>query len=134
MLALGAGSVALCVWLAQRMGVFDEEVHPAHFQLLPLLRYWVWLLGQIVLSALDVARRVLDPSLPIDPVVVTLPVAQSTEMGRTTYANSITLTPGTVCLDVDEDTLRVHALTGEGASALREGEMNRRVAALEQGD
>jgi multicomponent Na+:H+ antiporter subunit E len=134
MLALGAGSVALCVWLAQRMGVFDEEVHPAHFRLLPLVRYWVWLLDQIVRSALDVARRVLDPSLPIDPVVITLPVAQSTEMGRTTYANSITLTPGTVCLDVDEDTLRVHALTGEGASALREGEMNRRVAALEQGD
>jgi len=133
MLALGAGSVALCVWLAQRMGVFDEEVHPAHFQLLALLSYWAWLLGQIVRSALDVARRVLDPSLPIDPVVVTLPVAQSTEMGRTTYANSITLTPGTVCLDVYEDTLRVHALTGEAASALRKGEMNRRVAALEQG-
>jgi multicomponent Na+:H+ antiporter subunit E len=134
LLALGAGSVALCVWLAQRMGVFDEEVHPAHFQLLPLLGYWVWLAGQIVLSALDVARRVLDPALPIDPVVITLPVAQATEMGRTAYANSITLTPGTVCMDLDEDTVRVHALTREGASALREGEMNRRVAALEQGD
>lgn len=133
MLALGAGSVVLCVWLSHRLGV-DDEVHPAHFHLLPLLRYWAWLLGQIALSALDVARRVLTPSLPIDPVVVTLPVAQTTEMGRTTYANSITLTPGTVCLDLEEHTLRVHALTAQGASALREGEMNRRVAALERGD
>lgn len=132
MLALGAGSVALCVWLSLRMGVFEEDFHLAHFALLPLLRYWAWLLGQIVLSALDVSRRVLDPALPIDPVVLTVPVAQSTGMGRTTYANSITLTPGTVCLDLDEETVRVHALTGQGASALREGEMNRRVAALER--
>lgn len=133
MLTLGAASVATCVWLAQRMGVFDEEVHPAHFHLVPLLRYWAWLLGQIVISALDVARRVLDPALPIDPVVLRVPLDQRTEMGRTTYANSITLTPGTVSMDLDEHSVRVHALTGQGASALREGEMNRRVAALEQG-
>lgn len=133
MLTLGAASVAICVWLAQRMEVFDEEVHPAHFHLLPLLRYWVWLLHQIVLSALDVARRVLDPALPIDPVVVTVPLAQRTDIGRTTYANSITLTPGTVCMDLNEHTARVHALSEEGAIALREGEMNRRVAAMERG-
>lgn len=134
LLSIGAGCVLLCVWLAQRMGMFDEEVHPAHFHLLPLLRYWAWLAGQIVISALDVARRVVDPRLPIDPELVTVTAQQRTEMGRTTFANSITLTPGTVCMDLEDGQVRVHALTAEGARALREGEMNRRVAALERGD
>jgi len=134
MLALGTASVAMCVWLSRRMGVADEEVHPMRLRLLPLLRYWLWLVGQIALSALDVARRVLDPALPIDPVMVTLPLDQRTDIGRTTYANSITLTPGTVCVDLGDDFVRVHALTGAAARALREGEMNRRVAALERSD
>jgi multicomponent Na+:H+ antiporter subunit E len=65
---------------------------------------------------------------------VTLPVSQRTEIGRALYANSITLTPGTVSIDLGEDYVSVHALTEEGAQALIEGEMDRRVAALERGE
>ena len=132
LLALGAASVALCVWLALRMGVTDEEMHPGQFHLLPCLLYVGWLAREVVLSAVDVSRRILDPALPIDPTVVRLPVAQSTDAGRTIYANSITLTPGTVSIDLSEDTVEVHALTTAGAEALAGGEMNRRVAALER--
>lgn len=133
LLVLGALSVGLCVWLAGRMDVFHPEMHPAQFHLLPCLRYSAWLAREVVISALDVAKRVLDPALPIDPVVVTLPLAQRTDAGRTVYANSITLTPGTVSIDLDDTSVRVHALTSAGARALEEGEMNRRVADLERG-
>jgi len=49
------------------------------------------------------------------------------------YANSITLTPGTVTLDLEEGHVTVHALTREGAQALASGEMDGRVTALEEG-
>ena len=133
LLTLGAVSVGLCVWIGARMGVLDEEMHPAQFKLVPCIRYAGWLTREVVLSALDVARRVLDPALPIDPQVVRLPLAQCTDAGRTVYANSITLTPGTVSIDLGEDFVQVHALSAEGARGLEEGEMNRRVAALERG-
>lgn len=134
LLGLGAASVALCVWIAARMGILDEEVHPARFHLLPCLLYGLWLTREIWVSALDVARRVLDPALPISPRVVSLPLAQKTDAGRAVYANSITLTPGTVSIDLGKDFVQVHALTEQGADALQAGEMNNRVAALERGD
>jgi len=134
LLSLGAVSIALCVWLGIRMGVMDEEMHAAQFELVPCVRYAVWLAREVVVSALDVSRRVLDPALPIAPRVVRLPLAQRTDAGRAVYANSITLTPGTVSIDLGDDFVQVHALTADGASALEEGEMNRRVAALERGD
>ncbi|MFT5448963.1 MAG: multicomponent Na+:H+ antiporter subunit E [Gammaproteobacteria bacterium] len=134
LLTLGLLCVFFCVWLAVRMAVFDEEVHPAHFHLVPCLKYWLWLSREVVISAVDVSKRVLDPQLPISPRAITLPLSQRTEIGRVTYANSITLTPGTVSIDLGEDFVRVHALTKEGADALIEGEMDRRVTALERGE
>ena len=129
-----AASVLLCVWIGSRMRLFDAEMHLGQFHLLPCLTYAAWLAREVVLSALDVARRVLDPKLPIDPTVVHLPLDQTTDVGRTIYANSITLTPGTVSIDLGDDQVTVHALTRAGAEALEAGEMNRRVAALERGD
>jgi multicomponent Na+:H+ antiporter subunit E len=134
LLCLGALSVLLCVWLASRMEVFDEEVHLAQFHALPSLKYAVWLTREVVLSAVDVSRCVLDPTLPISPRAITLPLSQRTELGRAVYANSITLTPGTVSIDLGEDFVMVHALSKAGADALVEGEMDRRVAALERGE
>ena len=85
----------------------------------------------MIKSNLDVSRRILSPRLPISPTVVWVPASQKSEMGRVIFANSITLTPGTVSIDVREGEIEVHALSKEGADALLEGEMNRRVAAIE---
>ncbi len=134
LLTFGVLCVAFCVWLAVRMAVFDAEVHPAHFHLVPCLKYWLWLTREVVISAIDVSKRILDPQMPISPRAITLPLTQRTDMGRVTYANSITLTPGTVSIDLGDDYVRVHALTSEGAEALLEGDMDRRVTALERGE
>jgi multicomponent Na+:H+ antiporter subunit E len=94
-----------------------------------LLAYLPWLFREIVRANLEVVRLVLDPRLPIDPVVVRLPTRLPGELALTALANSITLTPGTVTLDVEGTDLIVHALTPGGARQLLEGAMARRVAA-----
>ena len=129
-IALGAISCLLCIWIAYRMRRDDSE--PFHVR--PALRavaYFPWLLKEIAVSNWNVIRIVLSPSLPIDPVVVRVKARQHSALGRVVFGNSITLTPGTLTVDVDDDRLTVHALTHAGAEALLEGEMNARVAQLE---
>ncbi len=85
---------------------------------------------QIVIANIDVARRVLSPSLPISPTLIRVKASQSTDLGQAIYANSITLTPGTISIDVEDGEILVHALTREGAQSLLDGEMDRRVTIM----
>ncbi len=130
LLALGALSCALVVVLCRRMDIIDPEGHPNHL-FLGLLLYIPWLLWEICKSNIDIARRILDPKLPISPSVVRIKTSQKTHLGQVIYANSITLTPGTVSVEVEEGEIIVHALTSETAAALLEGSMDRRVTRLE---
>jgi len=131
LLTFGVLSVALVTWLTVRLEILDREAHPIHL-LARGCAYWPWLLWQILLSNLAVVRIILDPRLPISPRLIRLRPSQRTDLGRVIYANSITLTPGTVSVRVDEDRIVVHALTAAAAEELRAGEMDRRVARLER--
>lgn len=130
LIAAGAASSLFVVALCTRMGIVDEERAPFRL-LLGLIGYIPWLVVQIVLANIDVARRVLHPALPISPTLVTLRAGQRTDTARVIYANSITLTPGTITIRVRDDVLLVHALSRDGAASLQTGEMDRRVSALE---
>lgn len=79
------------------------------------VRYLLHFLRELLTANVDVAYRVLSPSLPIDPDVVAIPLRVQTDAAITTIANSITLTPGTLTMDYDEETntLFVHAITGK---------------------
>ncbi len=101
--------------------------------LLRFLAYVPYLLVEIVKANLDVARRILSPEMPIAPRVFQTAVQQDTDTGRVIYANSITLTPGTVSIGVEPTEITVHALTGEAAQGVLSDEMNRRVARVEHG-
>jgi len=130
LLSLGLLSVAAVVACTVRLELLDDEGVPVH--LLPgLIRYVPWLIAQVIRSNFDVARRIVSPKLPIHPSVIHVEAAHHTEVGRVTYANSITLTPGTISLDVSEDAIEVHALTEEAANDLLSGEMRRRVQRME---
>jgi len=132
-LAFGAASVGLVLWIAARMAILDGEAAPVH--LVPqALTYWPWLLKEIVVANVQVARIVLSPRPPIGPTLIRAPMAQRSELGRVVYANSITLTPGTVSVDMDGNDVIVHALTRAGADGVLEGTMNRKAAAMEGGD
>lgn len=130
LMTYGALSCAGVVLLVRHLGILDAEALPIHLGLRPLL-YGPWLLKEIVLSNLSVARVILHPSLPIHPRILRVDASQKTDVGQVTYANSITLTPGTVTLDVRDGQLLVHALTDDSAAGLLGGEMDRRVAWLE---
>lgn len=128
--ALGVLSVLLVVTIAVRMDVCDREGHPIHLSPKAIL-YWPWLAWEIVKANLDVACRVLDPRMPIHPSLIRVKASQRSELGKVIYANSITLTPGTVSIDIKRNEIEVHALTREAARGLRRGDMNRRVKDLE---
>lgn len=126
----GAASAIAVVWLAHRMAVIDHEGHPIHLGL-RTLTYWPWLLKEIVKSAWDVSRIIVNPRLPISPSMGRVKTTQRTSVGLVTYANSITLTPGTISVEVTDGEILVHALTRDGLASVAEGDMDRRVSRFE---
>lgn len=129
LIGLGSASVVTVMLLSRRMDALGDDTFSLHL-ILRVLPYWVWLLVEMIKSSLDVARIVLDPKLPISPTLVEVDAQPRGPVGQVILANSITLTPGTLTIDLHDGRLRVHSLTRAGAEALREGDMGRRVAAL----
>jgi len=133
LLTLGVLSCLGVLALAHRMGLIDAEGAPFELTLRALV-YLPWLLWEIVKANVDVARRVLHPRMPISPRIIRVPASQQTNIGRVIFANSITLTPGTISLRVDDDVITVHALTRQAAESLLQGEMDRRARWVEGGE
>ncbi|RKZ49961.1 MAG: cation transporter [Gammaproteobacteria bacterium] len=131
LISFGLFSVTLVVVLALRMDVVDHEGQPLHLDPIALLIYWCWLLKEIFVSNIYVCRLIVSPTMPISPTVIALRSSQASDLARVIFANSITLTPGTVTIDVDGDITEVHAITEEAASSLIQGSMDTRVTALE---
>ena len=129
---LGAGAVCAIAVVAfgRRLEVVDPEGHPVDFSG-SALRYWPWLGLEIVKSAWDVSKIILDPRLPITPTLVEFTPAQTTDIGLVIHANSITLTPGTITVEAELGRFLVHALTREAAASLAGSEMDRRCAVME---
>lgn len=131
LLAAGLGSVLAVVWFTdRRMRVLDLEGHPVHLSV-NALTYWPWLLWEIAKAGWDVTKCILHPGPAISPRLIRVKTSQKTDVGRVIYANSITLTPGTISLELDAGGILVHALTRETADGLVTGDMDRRAAAFE---
>ncbi|WP_417468857.1 Na+/H+ antiporter subunit E [Maricaulis sp.] len=108
-IGFGVLSVVGAVALAARMRILDRETVP----LLPawsLVPYWFWLGGEILAANFAVLRLVMKPAIDVEPRLVRVPAEQRSGLGHAVFANSITLTPGTVTIDVEEDGFLVHAL------------------------
>ena len=130
LLGLGAGSILLVVWIARRMDVIDHESHPIHMAPKGVL-YFPWLIWEIAKANLDVAKIIVQTEMPIQPQVIELTAGQVSDAGLVAFANSITLTPGTVTIGVEGNAFLVHALTDDAAAGLASGEMDRRVTDME---
>jgi multicomponent Na+:H+ antiporter subunit E len=132
LLTIGAVSVLVAIAIVTRMGLIDSEGHPVH--LLPAaMTYIPWLLIEILKSSWAVTKTILAPSLPISPTMTVVRASQRTNAGLATYANSITLTPGTITVSVRGDEFIVHALRSDGADDLEGGGMDARVQQFEGG-
>ena len=129
-LSLGLISIALVLYIAHRMNVVDHESQPLHLTL-KIPGYHLWLAKEIILSNISVVKHIWLGNESISPTLATIKASQKTDMGKVIYANSITLTPGTVAVDLTGDQIMVHALLREDFEALEAGEMDRRVTRLE---
>lgn len=130
LLAFGVASIIIVLLIARRMDVIDHEGQPLHLSW-KIAFYWVWLLKEMLLSAIHVSGVILRRRMPIRPAMLHVKPTQHSEMGRVIFANSITLTPGTVTVALEDGELLVHALTRETAEGLMTGDMDRRITAIE---
>ncbi len=132
LLIVGLLSILLVTWTAWRMRLIDDEGLP-----LGLTRgaftYWPWLAVEIIKAAINATRLILNPKLPIAPTMVRVKGSQKTAAGFTTYANSITLTPGTISVEATGSSreILVHALNEPLAEELEGGDFDKRVTRFE---
>ena len=131
LLLLGIASTLLTIFLSRRMNVIDHESHPFHLSL-RLLRYYVFLGKEILIANIDVVKRIINPGSSISPQVIELPATQNSDLSKVIYTNSITLTPGTVTLELVGNKVKVHALSKEGAMDLQTGRMASKVPDIEE--
>lgn len=127
---LGAASCVAVVVIVMWMDVCDHETHPVHLTT-RIVGYWLWLLKEIAKANIDVAKRVLAPRMAISPALIRVKPSQVTDLGQVLYANSITLTPGTTTIDIDQGTFIVHTIAREVGADLAGGDMDRRVTRTE---
>lgn len=126
LISLGIASSILVLFLSHRMNIIDNESHPFHLSF-RLTKYYIYLGKEIVLSNINVIKCILSPGKTISPCIVTLPAEQKSDLGKVIYANSITLTPGTVTLELTGDKIIVHALSRQAAEDLKTGKMSRAI-------
>lgn len=129
MLFFGVLSVVFVVYIAWRMDVVDGESQPVRLMIF-LPGYWLWLVKEIVVSNLDVVYRVWAGNSSISPTWFVVKSSQKSDLGKVIYANSITLTPGTMSVDVEGDEITVHALTQNAVDGVKSGTMDRHVSRL----
>ena len=130
LIALGVVACLLATAAAWRLNILDREGQPLEL-LRGAITYWPWLIMEIIKSAWSVTKVVLHPQLPISPTMTVVKASQKTPSGIATYANSITLTPGTLTTGVSGHNLTIHALVKDGALDLESGGMDRRVSRFE---
>ena len=126
-------SIVLVVTISFRMDRVDQETDP--LRLSPsLVSYCFYLAKETVMSNIDMVKRIWGRKVTIAPGVAKIKATQKTRMGKVIYANSITLTPGTVTLDIDEEReeFEVHSIDVALLEDLQKGEMDRRVSSLEK--
>lgn len=123
--SLGAVSILLSAILAYRFDILDREGSP-YGRLLQLIAYWVWLIIEIFKANWIVIKACLRSTLDINPALVKVKTRCESDLARTVFANSITLTPGTVSVEVEGSKILVHALYEDSAGPGAFDEMDRR--------
>ncbi len=129
LLSFGAISIALVLVVLKRMDAVDNEP-----RLLSsgqrILRYIAWLLGQIAISSLHVTKLVWGSTNDLSPCLAKIPAKNIPPKKRVLYANSITLTPGTLSVDLDKDHVTVHALQESSIVELQQGGMENKIIGI----
>ena len=129
---LGLGSCLLVTWLSQRLRVLDRESQPFHLSLQVIL-FLPWLAREVWKANVAVAKVVLSRKVVVHPTLLRVPASQRSSIGQVIHANTITLTPGTLTLDLRDGELLVHALTDTFAAEEDSQAIDARITCLEEG-
>lgn len=128
LLGFGVVSVALTVFLSKRMNVIDHESYPLHLSS-KLPGFFLYVLREIIKANIDVVILILGwRGASVSPQLVKIPLLQKNDLGAVIYANAITLTPGTVSIELSDETITIHALTKEAADELATGRMSNEIS------
>ncbi len=130
MLTFGLASCILAALITSKLQIVDSSERPLLI-FVRMISYAPWLAWEVVKSNIDVARRIWQKDMPISPTIVTVKATQKTALGLVIHANSITMTPGTLAIDVEPGEIEVHALSSESIADLQNGNMDKRVSRLE---
>lgn len=133
-LAFGIAVCVFVVWFCRDMLIFEEErpkIIPRN--LFRLLVYSVNLLVEIIQANIQVAKIVLNPKMPISPTLVEFKTNVKSDFTKVVLANSITLTPGTLTIDLEGDVFLIHCLTRDNALTVVDWHMATRLLEMEEG-
>lgn len=135
-LIIGGAASFIVAWICMPLFTIPNRSRTKHYfmldvRIVPLIAYVFWLLKELILSNMDVAKTIWKKELPIKPELIRFQVHFDNPLAIAMLANSITLTPGTITLDSDaENVYVIHALTPTAAEGIRQGGMVKKIAAL----
>jgi len=132
MLSLGLISAIFVSYIINRMDLIDHEISFHNFISGKLILYLFWLLKEIIVSNIKVCSYIILPNKKIKPEIINIESGQKSDFAHVIYANSITLTPGTVTINVDNDKFAVHTLDKTFKDALLSGCMQKKVMDTER--
>lgn len=130
LLGFGVISCVVCVYIAARMEVVDHESVPLQLKV-GIVGYLFWLTAEIGKANWAITKVILSPRMNLQQRMINVPANQKTDVGRVTFANSITLTPGTITVETEKNGFLVHALTNDAADYAALADMGERVTAVE---
>ncbi len=121
----------LCAWIIHKLELVDNDqaldLHP-----IALLKYLIWLTIEIGKADWAVAKVILARETPTRQRLIGVPANQTSDFGKMLFANSITITPGTVTVETETEHMIVHALTDEAADLSALNDMGQRVCFVEK--
>lgn len=135
-LLMGAVACLAIAWVCTPLFMIENITHTKKYfllnvSILRLIGYVFWLLKELILANVDVAKAVWKRELPIEPTLLHFHVSMDNPVALALLANSITLTPGTITLNVSKDNIyEIHALTPGAAEGIVSGAMAKKVAWL----
>ena len=131
LLFFGLLSIILVMYLLKRMNLLSNKKNRS-FRLFGLILYFFWLFFEILKSNYNLVLMILKPRSKVNQKLINVKYSQKSDVGQVIFANSITLTPGTVTVELDEKNFQVHVLDYNDNTIGNLQEMNERVTNLEK--
>ena len=132
LLSFGVLSVSIVLYTLRRMRIVDET--PIKFQMnaFKLATYSFWLIKEILKSNITVTKTILSPEIHVKQNMFSVPLSPKSDAAQVIFANSITLTPGTITVETEKNSLLVHSLDFSDNTEDEIADMGNRVSACER--